>query len=313
MVNKEKNFISAVVYVHNAEMRIGSFLDSVTSVLEKNFENIEIICVDDASDDRSIDVIKERGADGMAGGSISIISMNHFQGLEPAMVAGVDLSIGDYVFEFDSTILDFDVDAIMDVYRRSLEGYDIVSASPDQKCRLSSRVFYLVFGRFSNFQAMSTERFRILSRRVINRVSSMNKSVFYRKASYFNCGLKMDNIKYPVKNGVSMSTFDKKEKHYRVGFAINSLILFTEIGYKFSVSMTVLMMLITLSTLAYTLLVYFTSHPVEGWTTTVLFFSICFFGLFGIQTVIVKYLQLLVDMVFKREYYSVRDIEKLTK
>lgn len=307
MVNKEKNFISAVIYVHNSEMRIEVFLDAVASALEKNFENFEVICVDDASDDGSVGVIKRWG------GSVSIISMDHFHGLELAMVAGVDLSIGDYVFEFDSTELDFDVDVIMDVYRRSLEGFDIVSASPDIKGRLSSRVFYLVFGSFSNFHAMSTERFRILSRRAVNRASSMNKVVFYRKASYSNCGLEMDNVKYHVKNGAADLTFDKKERRYRTGLAVDVLILFTGVGYKFSVSMTVLMMFVSLFTVAYTLSVYLTSHPVEGWTTTVLFFSICFFGLFGIQTVIVKYLQLLVDMVFKRERYSVKDVEKLAK
>lgn len=61
MVNKEKNFISAVIYVHNSEMRIEVFLDAVASALEKNFENFEVICVDDASDDGSVGVIKRWG------------------------------------------------------------------------------------------------------------------------------------------------------------------------------------------------------------------------------------------------------------
>lgn len=39
MMNKEKNFVSAVVYVHNAGKRIERFLGTILSVLEKNFEH----------------------------------------------------------------------------------------------------------------------------------------------------------------------------------------------------------------------------------------------------------------------------------
>ena len=61
MDNKEANFVSAVVYVHNAEERIGSFLEMLIRVLENNFENSEIICVNDCSDDKSVDAIKAAG------------------------------------------------------------------------------------------------------------------------------------------------------------------------------------------------------------------------------------------------------------
>ena len=50
-----------------------------------------------------------------------------------------------------------------------------------------------------------------------------------------------------------------------------------------------------------------------GWTTTVLFLSVVFFGLFGVLTVIVKYLQLIVELVFKRKRYTFESIEKVTK
>lgn len=35
MMNKEKNFVSAVVYVHNAGKRIERFLGTILSVLER--------------------------------------------------------------------------------------------------------------------------------------------------------------------------------------------------------------------------------------------------------------------------------------
>lgn len=312
MANKEKNFASAIVYVHNEEKRIDNFLEMLIRVMENNFEHSEIICVNDASDDASQQKIKNTSKMATTT-SVSIINMSYFHGLELAMNAGMDMSIGDFVFEFDKVNLDFNPEMIMEVYRHSLKGYDIVSASPEKKERFSSKIFYNVFAHYSDMKyKMSTESFRILSRRVINRISSMNKTIPYRKAIYANCGLKTDNLKYSV-TAEDKGILDYKEKKYRSGLAIDSLILFTEMGYRFSKGMTMLMMLVSVFVIIYSAIIYTTSNPVEGWTTTILFLSVAFFGLFGILTIIIKYLQLLVDLVFKRKQYSFEGIEKLTK
>lgn len=49
MANKEKNFASAVIYVHNAQNRIDEFLKTIVRVMEENFEHSEIICVNDCN------------------------------------------------------------------------------------------------------------------------------------------------------------------------------------------------------------------------------------------------------------------------
>lgn len=312
MANKEKNFISAVIYVHNAEERIEKFIAAVLTVLEENFEHSEIICVNDCSGDDSVPRIKE-AAKTAGNVSVTILNMSYFHGLEAAMNAGVDLSIGDFVFEFDNTFLDFERDTVMEVYRRALQGWDIVSASPDRKEKFTSGLFYRVFGFFADYSSkMYTESFRILSRRVINRIYSMNKTILYRKAVYANCGLKMDRIRYRVGNTARGKT-DARERKYRAGLAADSLILFTEVGYRFSKAMTALMMVMSIFMTVYSVVVYLTFHPVAGWTTTILFLSVAFFGLFGVLTIIIKYLQLLVDLVFKRKHYSFESIEKLTR
>lgn len=310
-MSKEKNFVSAVIYVHNAEARIKEFLKNVISVLEDNFEHSEIICVNDYSDDNSVGVIKEV-AKNAKNTCVSVLNMSYFHGLEMSMNAGLDLAIGDFVFEFDTTVMDYNSEEIIKVYKHALSGYDIVSASPDKKQALSSRVFYSVFHRFGSLSyKMTTESFRVLSRRVINRIDNMNKTVMYRKAVYANCGLKTDNIVYNSISSEKVS--DKYERKYRRKLAMDSLILFTDVGYKFSTMMTFLMMLMTGFMVCYSLLVYFMGNPVEGWTTTILFLSVVFFGLFGILTIIIKYLQLIIEQVFKRKKYSFESIEKITK
>lgn len=312
MANKEKNFVSAIIYVYNAENRVENFLKMIIRVMEENFQHSEIICVNDSSDDNSITIIKKTSEIATTT-SVSIVNMSYFHGLELSMNAGINMSIGDFVFEFDNTYLDFDPALIMEIYNRSLKGYDIVSASADKKEKFTSRLFYKVFDRYTDLSyKMSTESFRVLSRRVLNRIESMNKTIPYRKVVYASCGLKTDNIKYKVVNQVSLST-DKKEKNFRSSLAIDSLILFTKIGYSFSKMMTALMIFMSVFMMVYSTVVYATSNPVAGWTTTMLFLSVAFFGLFGILTIVIKYLQLLVNLVFKRKQYSFESIEKLTK
>ena len=311
-MNKEKNFASAVIYVHNSADRLGEFLGTVINVLEENFEHSEIICVNDYSDDNSAEVIRKTSASAK-NTSVSLLNMSYYHGIEAAMNAGVELSIGDFVFEFDSTVLDYDTEEIMKVYRHSLKGYDIVSASPDIKQKASSSFFYWLYNRSSvNKQDFTTNSFRILSRRVLNRIGNINKSTPYRKAVYSTCGLKTDNIVYKCTNS-KRASIEKKEQRYRSRLAIDALILFTDFGYRMSLVLTAIMMFAALIMGIYSFVTFIFGNPIEGWTTNVLFLAGAFFGLFAILTFVIKYLQIIVNLIFKRKAYSFEGIEKLTK
>lgn len=311
MSDKEKNFISAVIYIHNNEKHLEPFLNLIGMVLEKNFLHAEIICVNDFSKDESISVVRNFSKK-VQDISVSIVNMSYYQGVELSMTAGVDLAIGDFIFEFDNIVKDFGPNVIMNVYRKALEGFDIVSAAPIGENELSSKVFYYLFDQFSHKSyMMQTERFRVLSRRSVNRISSMNKMISYRKAIYASCGLPSTIICYDPIQKISVPR-DSQEKKYRVRLAVDALLLFTDIGYKISAVLTSIMVLMTALMALYAIITYIVSVPVAGWTTTVLFFSFAFFGLFGILTLIIKYLQIILKLVFQRKQYTFESIEKLT-
>ena len=67
--------------------------------------------------------------------------------------------------------------------------------------------------------------------------------------------------------------------------------------------------------LLYTSLVIYLGggKPIEGWTTTMLVLTLGFFGVFLILAVVLRYLTLLVDLVFKHQRYLVEGIEKIQK
>lgn len=308
--NKEKNFISAVVYVHNNEDAIVNFLQNVYTILGKNFEKFEIICVNDASQDNSVTRIKDFAVS-MSGSIISVLNMSFFQGLELSMNAGVDLSIGDFVFEFDTCRPELPLSLMMELYHTALTGYDIVSAAPEKGTRLLSRLFYRVFNKASRLNLRS-ETFRILSRRAINRVHSMSLTIPYRKAVYANCGLKTHVLTYPLSNGAgnSQTSFDRHQR----ALALDSLVLYTDIAYRFSITLSILMMVIAILAVFYAGYFYFIVRTtVAGWTTTILFLAFCFFGLFAILTMMIKYLSILLGLVFKKQKYIIESIEKYNK
>ncbi|HSP48049.1 MAG TPA: glycosyltransferase, partial [Clostridiaceae bacterium] len=172
--NKEKNFISAVVYLHNNEDHIQYFLKNLHTVLAENFEKYEVICVNDHSTDRTMARVREMAA-GMSQLMMSIINMSFYQGLEQSMNAGIDLAIGDFVYEFDSLFVDYELSTIMEAYRTSLKGYDIVSVTSGKSHRMFSKLFYRLFNENANNPyKLDSESFKIVSRRAINRVNAMS-------------------------------------------------------------------------------------------------------------------------------------------
>ena len=75
-----------------------------------------------------------------------------------------------------------------------------------------------------------------------------------------------------------------------------------------------LMLFATLLEFVYTLVIYLGGgKPIEGWTTTMLVLTLGFFGVFLILAVVLRYLTLLVDLVFKHQRYLVEGVEKIQK
>lgn len=309
---KEKNFVSAVIYVYNDAQRVRDFLLKINTVLSENFDHYQIICVNDASDDGSIEAIRET-AKTITGTVINVVNMSFYQGVELSMNAGIDISIGDFVFEFDKMATDYDLSLIMAVYHRSLTGFDIVNAAPKKCGRKTSKLFYSVFNRYSHSpHPLRTENFRVLSRRAINRVHSMSKTIPYRKAVYANCGLKIDTIEYD--NDLSSTKeYDKETRHQRKEMAADSLILYTNVAYRASLLAAVFMMVATLGIGIYTLACFFTDQVISGYTSTMMVIVFGFFGVFAILAVVIKYLSMLIDLVFSKQKYTIESVETMSE
>lgn len=294
-MDKLKSFVSAVVYVRNNEKTIVSFISSLCNILKTHFYEYEIICVNDASSDQSVNMLKKVIAEN-ADCVVNLITLSYFQGVEKAMNAGIDLAIGDMVYEFDCAIMDYNPSLILDVFYKMQEGADIVSASPKNTLRIGSAIYYNTIRTFNkNIRPIQTETFRIVSRRALNRVEIMSKSIPFRQVLYSMCGLKCETLLYQPtsKNGIAL------EHKYRRELAINTLLLFTNLGERIALSCIAIFTVIDIFFLLY-----------KGFCKEFFYF----FGITGISTligIVIKYLSILKDLLFTQQKYIIENVEKL--
>lgn len=310
---REKNFVSCVIYLHNEGTLVKEFMSVICRTMREHFEKYEIVCVNDGCVDDTVEILREFLAGETGKPMVSLINLSYYQGVESAMNAGRDLAVGDFLFEFDKCRLDFDPSLIMEVYDRALEGYDVVAAAPRSGISLTSRLFYLVYNWGSRYrEKIRQERFRVVSRRAVNRVGQMNAYIPYRKAMYMNCGLKTDTICYDSRETVKRHR-NREEWGNRSTLALDTIIIFTDVLEKLSMAVSVVLfgaLLIMFGYLVYS--IFSRVRPVEGWLSIMSLMSFGFFMMSVMLTLILKYLSVILNMSFKRQRYVIEGVEKLT-
>lgn len=300
--NPEQNFASAVVYLHNSGAAALPFFKTLAAELAAHFAHYEIVAVDDACTDDTIAALRAWAAGQIP---LTVLHMSLYQGVEPCMNAGLDAAIGDYIYEFDSTEMPYPPALIFAAYQTALQGSDIVSVCPKAAAG-DSKLFYKVFNANSRAAyRLRTDAFRLISRRALNRVHAASAHLPYRKAAYAASGLKMTDLEFDGKMAATA-------RHPgRMALAVDSLVLYTDAGYRITVGLTAAMFCAAVLELIYTLVVFLTGRPVAGWTTTMFVLTFGFGGLFAVLTIVVKYLSLLLNLAFRKQNYLVESIEKI--
>lgn len=311
--SKESNFVSVVVYVHGDRRGLGDFLGDLVRIMQAAFSSWELICVNDACPEETRSELT-RFTEAHAGVGISVVNLSSFHGVERAMRAGVDLAIGDFVCEIDNWGDGFSPQDILEAYKKALEGYDVVSCFVPGVEGRGSHLFYRLFNATAGLpHEIHADSFRIVSRRLVNRVKNAYASIPYRKVAYASSGLPLTAIELVAADDVKTANarkHDRDDRRFRRDLAIDALILFTRTGYRIALGAAFLMMAIALAGFVYSIASYVNGLTVSGWTTTILFMAVSFFGLFGLAAIVIKYLQVLVDLSFRNTQYEYSDIER---
>jgi glycosyltransferase involved in cell wall biosynthesis len=140
-----KSMLSIVVPIHNEEPSILPLYDRLTSVMRRLGAAYEIIFVDDASSDRSFDLLANLVETDQR---LKVIRLRRNFGQTAALAAGFDEAQGEIIVSLDGD-LQHDPEDIPALLRKIEEGYDI--ASGWRKNRIDNALTRRIPSRIANW------------------------------------------------------------------------------------------------------------------------------------------------------------------
>src|SRR5215208_2494697 len=140
-----RHMISIVIPIHNEEPAILPLYDRLTTVLEAMNRSYEIIFIDDASTDRSFELLANLVE---TDGRLKVIRLRRNFGQTAALSAGFDEAQGEVIISLDGD-LQHDPEDMPALLAKIDEGYDI--ASGWRKNRLDNAVTRKIPSRIANW------------------------------------------------------------------------------------------------------------------------------------------------------------------
>ena len=306
---KVSDYISLVLYTFNDQSIINESLNRIINSLKSNFKNFEIIIINDFSSDSTLSICRKIKVENNEY-SIKIINLSRKHGVEKCINVGVNYSMGDFVIEFDDPRLSFDDKLILNLYNKSTEGYDIVSLKSGKNRNFYSNMFYFILNKFftENInEKFETEYCYILSRRAINSMSLINNRIKYRKVLHPTLGFEKTSLFTEKKLNIKSSqSFEEK-----LTLFLDVLFTSTNFAIKINVYLTLFFLISTIMVSLFSLYQYFFNESiVQGWTTTILYLSLSFFGVFLILSIISRLLSIILTEVGSIPNFTIKNIDK---
>lgn len=191
--------LSIVVPVYNEEESIEIFIKEVEEKtkslpLEKIF-----YFVNDGSTDKTLKIIKklaEKRAD------IQYISFSRNFGKEAALLAGLEVAVGDFV-----TIMDVDLqdppEILPEMFEKLQEGYDVVGTRRTSRTgeppirSFFAKLFYKIINKISKTQIVDGARdYRLMTRQVVDSILNLQESNRFSKGLFSWVGYEVTYLEY---------------------------------------------------------------------------------------------------------------------
>jgi glycosyltransferase involved in cell wall biosynthesis len=191
--------ISLIVPVYKEEANIRPFLARAEAVFEQMGKSYEIIFTLDPSPDRTEEIILEEINRNQ---NIKLMVFSRRFGQPAATMAGILTCTGETCVVIDVDLQD-QPELIEQMYAKLSEGYEVVYAKRRSRKgetlvkRIISHVGYTMINKFSDVQIpRNTGDFRIMTRRVIEELRSLNESHGFLRGLVAYVGFKQAFIEY---------------------------------------------------------------------------------------------------------------------
>ncbi|MGB3693922.1 MAG: glycosyltransferase family 2 protein [Spirulinaceae cyanobacterium] len=196
--------LSIIIPIYNEEDNLNYLFERLELVLENLDTNYEIICINDGSQDNSLQHLKEHN---QRNPRIKTINFSRNFGKEVALSAGLDYSRGAAAIPIDADLQD-PPELIGELVAKWREGYDVVYATRRVReegwvKNFTASGFYRVIGKISKTQIpANTGDFRLIDRRVIEALKQMPERNRFMKGMFAWVGFKQTSV-----------LFDRPQRH----------------------------------------------------------------------------------------------------
>jgi dolichol-phosphate mannosyltransferase len=299
--------ISVVSPVYQAEKIVAELIRQLHENLLKITQDYEIVLVNDASPDNSWVVIaKECEKDKRVKG----INLSRNFGQHYAITAGLHYAKGEWVVVMDCDLQDRP-DEIPNLYRKALEGWDIVYARRTERKdtilkRLSSQTFRSIFNFLTGMKLDNVANFGIYHSKVVSEYNKMKEYArsFGSLIQYLGFRSCIMDVKHGERfEGKSSYTFLKLFR-----LATDVTLSNTNRPLKWTVGIGFIISFISFLLAFYNVIAKLTGMiQLEGYTTTV--FSIWFVGgmILFVLGMIGLYIGRIFNQVKERQLFIVRE------
>lgn len=304
--------ISVIVPCYNEEQALPLFYEELMKNVREFPEDVtfEMVFVNDGSNDKTLDVIKElvRKDD-----RIKYISFSRNFGKEAAIYAGLENATGDYITLMDADLQD-PPSLLLEMYKAvKEEGYDAVGTRrKDRKGEpiirsFFARMFYRLINKMTPFEMVDGARdFIFITRQVANSIISIKEYNRYSKGLFSFVGYKVKWLEYKNIERVAGKTkwsFFKLMKYALEGitaFSTTPLIISSFLGLFFCLVAFIMIIFIIVRTLM-------NGDPTSGWPSLVcIIFFVSGIQLFSLG-IIGQYLSKTYLEVKKRPIYIIKE------
>ncbi len=173
-----------------------SRLEPILDSLAKTGGKWEIICVNDGSNDNTLEILRAKS---LVNPRVKVLSLSRNFGKEAALTAGLEYAKGDVVVPLDADLQD-PPELIPEMVSQWKNGFKVVLATRKTRNeswmkRKSAGAFYNIMGRFSTVRIpKNTGDFRLIDRQVVEAVKLLPERTRFMKGLFAWAGFKTTTI-----------------------------------------------------------------------------------------------------------------------
>ena len=292
-----KPYLSIVSPVYRGEKMVAELVRRNVESVNAITDDYEIILVNDASPDNSWDEIVKQCA---LNPKVKGINLSRNFGQHYAITAGLHYAKGDWVVVMDCDLQDRP-EEIPNLYRKAMDGYDIVFAKRMNKKfgfwkKMSSTIFHKIYDWLSGMKTDETiGNYGIYSSKVIVEYNKMKETARSFGSLLFYLGFKSSTIEVEHAERLDGGSSYSIRKLLKLSFDV--MISNTNKPLKFAVAIGFIMAGVSFLLALYNIIAKWVGMiMVQGYTTTV--FSIWFVG--GLLLVMLGIIGLYVVKIFEQ-------------